>query len=325
MISMARIPSPPRIVELLTRDGLQTMVHEGGWRVPTTADKVEFIRRAAAAGVPEIEITGFVHPRAVPPLADASAVAERTTTLEGVTIRALVPNYKGALRAVESGVQKLSCLIVASETYQRKNSNMTIAENMQEIGQIVELGRRENRVVSVGMGICFACPYEGEIPVSAVTGLIDFFVSLGITEVSIADSIGYASPVDVRERVDAILQRHPELTLGLHLHDSSGMALANVYAGWLAGATIFEACTGGYGGGIAMPVSVNGMGNVATEDVVNLFESMGVGTGIDLTQLRAAGAWFADVTGVPTRSRIATNGTLADLNRIGRKLLEQQN
>jgi hydroxymethylglutaryl-CoA lyase len=316
--------SKPRIVELLTRDGLQTMVHESGWRVPTTADKVEFIRKAAAAGVPEIEITGFVHPKAVPPLADAIEVARQVSDMQGTVIRALVPNYRGALNALEAGVPKFSCLVVGSETYQKKNSNMSIADNVKEIERIAELGRRENRVVAVGMGICFACPYEGRIPLKAIMDLIDQFVSFGIDEISIADSIGYASPAEVRERVDAILQRYPHLTLGLHLHDSSGMALANIYAGWLAGATSFESCTGGYGGGIAMPISVNGMGNVATEDVVNLFHSMGVDTGVDLDKIREAGRWFADLVGVEPRSRIAFNGTLADLNRIGRKLLEQQ-
>ena len=314
----------PRIVELLTRDGLQTMVHESNWQPPTTADKVQFIRRVAAAGVSEIEFTGFVHPRAVPPLADASAVAEQVVGMKGVLLRALVPNYKGALRAVDAGVRNLSCLIVASETYQRKNSNMSIAENKREIERIVDLGARERCDVTVGMGICFACPYEGKVSFKQVSDLVDFFVSLGIREVSIADSIGYAAPNDVSERVDALLQRHPDLQLGLHLHDSTGMALANIYAGWLAGATIFKSCTGGYGGGIAMPISVNGMGNVATEDVVNLFHSMGVETGIDLSVLRAVGNWFAELIGVPSRARITRNGTLADLNTLGSKLLETQ-
>lgn len=314
----------PRIVELLARDGLQTMVHESDWKVPTTADKVEFIRRAAAAGVPEIEITGFVHPKVIPQLADADEVARQTAGLPNVTLRALVPNVKGAIRAIEAGVQKLSCLVVASETYQRKNSNMSVQENLREIERIVELGRREGREVSVGMGICFLCPYEGKMPAARLAELVGFFVSLGIGEVSIADSIGHASPADVTERVDMLLQRHPDLALGLHLHDMSGMALANVYAGWRAGARIFEACTGGYGGGIAMPISVSGMGNVPTEDVVNLFHSMGVDTGVDLAALRAAGQWFAGITGVPSRARVARNGTYADLLAVGQRLLKEE-
>lgn len=314
----------PVIVELLARDGLQTMVHETNWSMPTTANKVELIRRAAAAGVPEIEVTGFVHPKVIPQLADAEEVARQTADLPGVKLRALVPNMKGAIRAIEAGVQKLSCLIVASETYQRKNSNMSIAENRREIERIVELGRREGREVSVGMGICFVCPYEGPVPPVRIAELVDFFVSLGIGEVSIADSIGHASPTDVTERVDMLLQRHPDLKLGLHLHDMSGMAISNVYAGWQAGASIFEACTGGYGGGIAMPISVNGMGNVPTEDVVNLFHSMGVDTGVDLDALRETGRWFAEVIGVPPRSRVARNGTYADLLAIGQRLLREE-
>lgn len=314
----------PHIVELLPRDGLQTMVHESAWTPPTTAQKVEFIRRAAAAGVPEIEITGFVHPKVIPQLADADAVARQTAGMTGVTLRALVPNLKGAMRAFDAGMRKVSCLVVASETYQRKNSNMSIEENKQDIERIVGLARRDGHAVDVGMGICFLCPYEGPVPLGRVIDLIDYFVSLGIDEISIADSIGHAGPSDVTERVDAILQKHPHLKLGLHLHDMSGMAIANVHAGWKAGATSFEACTGGYGGGIAMPVSVNGMGNVPTEDVVNLFHTIGEDTGVDLAALRAAGAWFAGVIGVPSRARVARNGTYDDLLVIGRRLLKEQ-
>jgi len=314
----------PRIVELLTRDGLQTMVHESGWTPPSTEQKVEFIRRAAAAGIPEIEITGFVHPKVIPQLADADEVARQTVGIPGVTLRALVPNLKGAMRAFDAGVRKLSCLIVASETYQRKNSNMSIEENRKDIERIVDLARRHGLEVDVGMGICFLCPYEGPVPAERVIGLIDFFASLGVDDISIADSIGHAGPREVAERVDAILQKHPDLKLGLHLHDMSGMAIANVYAGWKAGASSFESCTGGYGGGIAMPVSVNGMGNVPTEDVVNLFNTIGEDTGIDLDALRAAGAWFAEVIGVPSRARVARNGTADDLPAIGRRLLKDQ-
>lgn len=306
------------------RDGLQTMVHGSAWTPPSTDDKVEFIRRAATAGVPEIEITGFVHPKVIPQLADAEEVARRTADLPGVVMRALVPNLKGAMRARDAGVRKLSCLIVASETYQRKNSNMSIEENKQDIERIVQLARRDGLAIDVGMGICFLCPYEGPVPPERILDLVDFFVSLGIDEISIADSIGYAGPRQVSERIDAILQRHPDLKLGLHLHDMSGLAIANVYAGWQAGATSFEACTGGYGGGIAMPVSVDGMGNVPTEDVVNLFHTIGADTGIDLPALRAAGNWFASVIGVPSRARVARHGVYEDLLSLGKRMLQEQ-
>jgi hydroxymethylglutaryl-CoA lyase len=307
------VTSPPRIVEVLTRDGLQTMVHESDWTVPSTEQKVEFIRRAAAAGIPEIEITGFVHPRVIPQLADAEEVARRTASIEGVTLRALVPNVRGAERAIEAGVRKLSCLIVASETYQLRNSNMTIEQNVAQIEQITRLGRDAGCEVSVGMGICFLCPYDGAVGLPDLMRLIDTFVSFGITEISIADSVGQVHPEEVKRRVGAILQRHPDLALGLHLHDMTGMAVANAYVGWQEGAQIFESCTGGYGGGIAMPVSVVGMGNIPTEDVINLFHSMGTDTGIDLAAVRDAGNWFSDVIGVPTRSRVSRNGTYADL------------
>lgn len=309
----------PHIVEVLPRDGIQTLARGNGSRVPSTADKVRFIRMAAAAGIPEIEVTGFAHPRVIPQLADAERVVRETAGLEGVVLRALVPNFKGALRAVDAGIRKVSALIIASETYQRKNSNMSIADNQREIERIVDLTRRNGLDVHVGIGMCFLCPYEGSLPMEQVLGLVNFFAGLGVLDISIADSIGHAAPTEIASRVDAILQRHPSLKLGLHLHDMSGMALANVHAGWRAGAQGFETCAGGYGGGIAMPVSVEGMGNVPTEDVINLFERMGVDTGVDLTQLCAASRWFSEVIGTRTCSRVVQNGTYQDLLDLGRR------
>jgi len=305
---MTRLALRPHIVEVLPRDGIQTLARGNGSRVPSTEDKVRFIRMAAAAGIPEIEVTGFAHPRVIPQLADAEQVVRETAGLDGVTLRALVPNFKGALRAVDAGVRKVSALIIASETYQRKNSNMSIADNQREIERIVGLARRNGMEVHVGIGMCFLCPYEGAVPLTQVMGLVDFFAALGVSDISVADSIGHAAPSEIASCVDAILQLHPDLRLGLHLHDMSGMALANVHAAWGAGARVFETCTGGYGGGIAMPFGVDNMGNVPTEDVVNLFERMGVETGVDLAQLCAAGRWFAETTGFPSRSRVVQSG-----------------
>jgi len=273
-----------RIAEVFTRDGLQTLLYEPGLRQPTTAEKVDFIFRAARAGIPEVEITGFVHPRVIPQLADAEAVATAVIgKLHGTSLRALVPNYRGAERAVAVGVPKISCLVAASPTYQRLNSNMSIEENLQDIAKSVELARRNDIAVALGMAISFVCPYEGVVPLPQLMRIVERAVDVGIRDIHLADSIGLAWPALVRQRCSAVLDRWPDVELGLHLHTLAGTALANAWAGYEAGVRNFDGAAAGIGGGIAMPIHTTEMGNVATEDLVYLFESSGVSTGVDLT------------------------------------------
>jgi hydroxymethylglutaryl-CoA lyase len=308
-----------RIVEVLLRDGLQTMVHEAGWHVPTTDEKVALIGKIADAGVPEIEVTGFVHPKVIPMLADADDVMRALPARDGVDYRALVPNLRGAQRAIDAGCTKLSALIVASETYSKKNSNMTIAENVEQIRLIAELAIASGVQMDVGMGICFLCPYEGPVPEERILDLIFTFHGFGVREVSIADSIGMSNPRTVGQRVKAITTRFPDMSLGVHLHERTGMALANVVAAYENGATSFESCIGGYGGGIAMPVSVLGMGNVPTEDVVHLFREMGVETGVDLEAIRRISDEVGTLLGIPSRARVAQFGTFEEFNEMAQQ------
>jgi hydroxymethylglutaryl-CoA lyase len=308
-----------RIVEVLLRDGLQTMVHESEWRVPTTDEKLELIERSADAGIPEIEVTGFVHPKVIPMLADADEVVRRLPDRPGTVFRALVPNLRGAHRALTAGCTKMSCLVVASETYNKKNSNMSVADNVEQIRQVAELCAAEGIDINVSMGICFLCPYEGLMPEERILGLIETFMGFGVREISIADSIGMANPRLVGQRVKAITTRWPELGLGVHLHDRTGMALANVVAAFDNGATIFECCTGGYGGGISMPVSVVGMGNVPTEDVVNMFDDMGITTGVDLDAVRETSARAAEFIGLPSSAKVTQFGTYAEFNALSQE------
>jgi len=279
-----------RIAEVFPRDGLQTLLYEPGLRQPTTDEKVDFIQRVALTGVPEIEITGFVHPRVIPQLADADAVASAVVDkLPGTTLRALVPNYRGAERAIACGMPKISCLIAASPTYQRLNSNMTIDDNLRDIERIVELGARAGVQVALGMAISFVCPYDGVVPLESVLRIVERAVKLGMRDIHLSDSIGLAWPSLVRERCSTVLDRWPDVFLGLHLHTLAGTALANAFAGYEAGARSFDGSAAGIGGGIAMPVHTTEMGNVATEDLVYLFESSGVSTGIDLAAASANG------------------------------------
>lgn len=278
------------LIDVFARDGLQTVLHEPHLRVPTTDEKVNIIERLDAAGVPEIEITGFVHPRVIPSLADAEEVAQRVLARPHRAVyRALVPNFRGAERAMAVGVRKLSCLIVASETYQQLNSNMSVEQNVREIEKIAKVAGGAGFEVTVGMGTSFICPYDGVLPEDYILGLVGRFADAGIREVSLADSVGLAWPTLVRDRVQAIHRRWPHLRLGLHLHTLAGLALASVFAAYEAGITTFEGSVGGIGGGIAMPVHTTNMGNVATEDLVYLFESCGVNTGIDPDAIAAIG------------------------------------
>jgi hydroxymethylglutaryl-CoA lyase len=313
--------SPPRavrIAEVFPRDGLQTLLYEPGLRQPTTAEKVEFIHRVAQTGVPEIEITGFVHPRVIPQLADAEAVAAAVVgTLPGTSLRALVPNFRGAERAIAVGVPKISCLVAASPTYQRLNSNMTIEENLRDIERTVELAARSGTEVALGMAISFVCPYDGVVPLESVLQIAERGVKLGIRDIHLSDSIGLAWPNLVRERCSAVLDRWPEVFLGLHLHTLAGTALANAMAGYEAGARGFDGSAAGIGGGIAMPVHTTEMGNVATEDLVYLFESSGIATGIDLAAAAASGRRAMELVGTGG-GHVTGFGTLQaflDINR----------
>ena len=302
------------------------MLYEPGLRQPSTEEKVEFIRRAAASGIPEIEITGFVHPRVIPQLADAEAVAAAVVgpLRDTVSLRALVPNYRGAERAIAAGVPKISCLIAASKTYQRLNSNMTIEQNLADIEKSVELAARHGTQVALGMAISFVCPYEGVVPLASVTHIVERAVKLGITDVHLSDSIGLAWPTLVRERVKAVLDRWPSLFLGLHLHTLAGTALANAWAGYEAGVRSFDGAAAGVGGGIAMPVHTTEMGNVATEDLVYLFESSGVSTGINLIAAAANGRYAMALVNTGG-GHVTSFGTLDQFVEINRAHLDEIN
>lgn len=311
------------IIDVFARDGLQTVVHEPHLRTPSTDEKVAVIEQLDAAGVPEIEITGFVHPRVIPSLADAEEVARQALAHPHRAIyRALVPNFRGAERAMSVGMKKISCLIVASETYQQLNSHMPVEHNVQEIEKIAPVAASAGIEVCVGMGTSFVCPYDGVLSEDYILRLIGRFVDAGITEVSLADSVGLAWPTLVRDRVRAILARWPQLRLGLHLHTLAGLALANVFAAFEAGITHFEGSVGGIGGGIAMPVHTTNMGNVATEDLVYLFESCGINTGIDPDELARIGRHAQALIG--TGNGFTTSfGTLTSFLAISNRELER--
>jgi hydroxymethylglutaryl-CoA lyase len=304
-----RFPERVRIVEVAPRDGLQSLPESYPLDV-----KLELIEMLAGAGLPKIEVTAFVRPEVVPQLADAEEVLARLRRIEGCAYRALVPNRRGAERAAAAGIDEMLGLITASETYNRKNSNMTIAENLDAVAEIAQVARGAGVPLVVAIGIAMFCPYEGEVPEEHVLSMIERMRADGVGEFYVASSVGLDGPRKVHRLCSLILDCWPEMTLGIHLHDTNGMALANALAAADAGVTVFEGSICGIGGGIRMPYGIPHYGNVATEDLVHLFSEMGVDTGVELPGLLAAARRVKELLGLDTTfSHALAGGTKADV------------
>jgi len=277
---MDGFPKNVRIVEVGPRDGLQNEPH-----LATTAAKAEFIGLLAAAGLKDIEITSFVQPKAIPQLADAADLVRQLPKREGVRYSALVPNMKGLERAIQSGIRRIAVFTAASETFNRKNINMGIAESIAVFRPVVERALAEGMSVRGYVSTCWVCPYEGSVAKEKVADVIQSLFDLGLDEVSIGDTIGAATPKDVEVTADHLLKRFPIERLAIHFHDTYGMAVANVYQALRMGFSTFDSSAGGLGG---CPYAPGASGNVATEDLVYLFDRLGIETGVSLPHLRRA-------------------------------------
>jgi hydroxymethylglutaryl-CoA lyase len=286
------------VYEVGPRDGLQNEPDQ----VPT-ASKRELVTRLALAGLRRIEVTSFVSPKWIPQLADADELAATLPVFPDVVYSALVPNEQGYQRfRAAGGVQVAAGFISASETHNRKNLNCGIEEQLGRIAQVVECARADRVPVRAYVSTVCGCPYQGEVKTGAVASLVRRLFELGIAEISLGDTIGVGHPRQVRELVAAVSGEGPLARIALHLHDTYGRALANVQAGYEAGVRTFDASLGGLGG---CPYAPGASGNVATEDVGDLFERAGVATGIDLDRLVEASAWFERfVTGRPLPGRV---------------------
>jgi len=273
------------IYEVGPRDGLQNEPET----VPTDA-KLELVRRLAAAGLRRIEVTSFVSPKWIPQLADSEALAAALPELPGVRYSALVPNAQGYARFRSAGnVEMAAVFISASETHNRKNVNCSIAEQLERFRPVAERARADGVALRAYVSTVCGCPYEGAVAVGAVTALVEKLGALGIEELSLGDTIGVGVPSGVRELVAAVAGVAPLASVALHLHDTYGRALANVAAGYEAGIRTFDSSLGGLGG---CPYAPGASGNVATEDVVDLFERSGIATGIRLDALVDTSAWL---------------------------------
>ncbi|MCB9463326.1 MAG: hydroxymethylglutaryl-CoA lyase [Candidatus Eisenbacteria bacterium] len=273
-------PERVRIVEVGPRDGLQNEALP----VPTET-KVAYVDALSAAGFGEIEVTSFVHPKLVPQLADASAVLAGIERRPGVVYSALVPNPKGLERAVEAGVDRIAVFTAASETFNQKNINATIAESIDRFRPVMDGARAAGIPVRGYVSTAFVCPFEGEIPVGKAVDVIEQLLDLGVDEISIGDTIGAAVPLQVHRLLEALGPILPLPQTTMHFHDTRGTGLANVLASLEHGVAAFDAASGGLGG---CPFAPGASGNLATEDLVYLLHGLGIQTGLDPAALRKA-------------------------------------
>jgi len=278
-----------RIVEVGPRDGLQSEAAT----LPTDV-KVAYIDALSSAGLPEIEASAFVSPRWVPQLADAEEVFRRIRRAPGVLYSALVPNEQGLERALAAKVGKVAVFTAASETFNRKNINASIAESLQRFEPVLRGARAAKLPVRGYISTAFWCPYEGRIEPAKVVDVSRRLVDAGVDELSIGDTIGKASPDEVAALLDALLPVVPASRLALHFHDTFHRAVENATAAWKRGIETFDSSAGGIGG---CPYAPGASGNVATEALIEAFRAAGAEITGDLAAIAAARKILAPALG----------------------------
>lgn len=300
---METLPKRVTVVEVGPRDGLQNEMTP-----VSTADKIRFIDSLSETGLSHIEVTSFVNPAWIPPLADAVEVAAGIHRKPGVVYSGLVPNLKGYERARQAGMGAIAVFMSATETHSKKNINKSIAETLPVLSAVVEAARRDGVWVRGYLSVVFGCPYEGAVDPDQVLAIVDELVAMGVDQISLGDTTGMANPLQVKRFLDRLEKRHGLDRVALHFHDTRGTALANVLAGLEMGVSVFDGSSGGLGG---CPYAPGASGNLATDDLVYMLHEMGIETGIDLDKLVAASAMMQQVLGkeLPSRylkSRLAT-------------------
>ncbi len=293
-----RRPKPRlRFVDVGPRDGLQNE------KIPVPLkDKVAYVELAAETGVGEVEAGSFVSHEAVPQMADTDEVFGLLRRKKGVVYSALVPNEKGFDRALAAKADKIAVFTAASETFNRKNIQATIDESLDRFRPVVLRALQKSIPVRGYLSTAFHCPYEGQVAVDKVIDVCDRLMGMGVDELSIGDTIGKASPDDVRALLEPLLECVPAGKVYLHFHNTYGMAVANALTAWREfGISGFDASSGGLGG---CPYAPGASGNVALEDLAYAFAAEGGETGLDIDKIRAAVAWVEPVLGHPPDSHL---------------------
>ena len=280
---------PVTVVEVGPRDGLQNEA-----AVVAAADKVRLIERLADAGLPVVEATSFVSPRAVPQLADADEVLPAVRRRPGVRYPVLVPNVRGLDRALAAGADAIAVFTAASDEFTRANIGVTIAESLLAFAPVLQRAHAEGMWTRGYISTAFGCPYSGEVQPEVVAGVAAALRGLGCGQISIGDTIGVGRPEQVPAVVSAVAGSVPVEQIALHLHDTGGLALENVAAGLESGVRVFDSSAGGLGG---CPFAPGAPGNLSTEALVGFLHERGYETGVDLEAVREAGAWMRGLVG----------------------------
>jgi hydroxymethylglutaryl-CoA lyase len=293
------LPASISLREVGPRDGLQNEAP-----VPTEA-KVELIDALSKTGVRRIEAVSFVHPRAIPQMADADEVWRRIARNDDVRYSALVPNLKGAQRALEAGFTEIEVVVSASDTHNRRNVNRSTDESLDDIAALIQMAHDAGRTVQVIVSTAWGCPYEGDVPVERVVAVAGRAVRDGADGISFGDTTGMATPGRVTRVVGEFRSQHADVPLNLHFHNTRGTGLANVLTALELGVSDFDASVGGLGG---CPYAPGATGNVASEELVHMVEDMGVATGVDLEALIDAAATAERIVGRTLPSQVLRAG-----------------
>jgi hydroxymethylglutaryl-CoA lyase len=294
-------PGKVRIVEVGPRDGLQNEPA----RIPTDV-KVRFVDLLGEAGLPWIEVTSFVHPSAVPQLADADEVFRAIHKRAGVRYPVLVPNPRGLERAIRAGARDIALFVAATDSFSRANINRTIEQSLADARAVIEQAHAAGLGVRAYISVVFGCPYEGDVSPDQVRAVAEGLFESGAEEVVLGDTIGVATPGDIGRVLRPLLDIAPAQRWGLHFHDTRGMALANVVASLDYGIGAFDSSAGGLGGCPFAGPSASG--NLATEDLLYLLDGLGIEHGVDLGKVLQASRFIVDAVGHPLTSKVFQAG-----------------
>ena len=288
------------IQEVVTRDGFQA---ESSF-IPS-ADKIALINRLSLAGYAKIEVTSFTSPKAIPMLADAEEVMSKIERVPGVEYTVLIPNLKGAERALRVGVDEFNLVMSVSETHNQSNLRMTRADSAKALGDVIRLAHDAKVAVNVSLSTSFGCPMSGMTPLSELMHWIDHFANEGVRGISICDTTGMANPQHVKEVCEQAQSKYPAMEWTLHFHNTRGMGLANALAAVEVGINRFDSSLGGLGG---CPYAPGATGNICTEELVHMFDLMGYNTNINLDLLLECSAQLRDLVGRALPSQLLLAG-----------------
>jgi hydroxymethylglutaryl-CoA lyase len=290
------LPARVQIVEVGPRDGLQNEPLS----IPP-AEKIAFVNRLTDAGHSAIEIAAFVSSRWVPQMADSAEVCAGITRRAGVRYSALVPNLTGLRRARDAQVEEIAIFVAASQTFSRRNINQSISESLASYAGVCEEALAAGLGIRAYLSVAFGCPFEGAVPASTVADLAARLVDMGAYQVALSDTIGVAHPKQVTDVVNTVTARIRVDQIALHLHDTRGTALVNVYAGLEGGVTTYDSSAGGLGG---CPYAPGATGNLATEDLLYMLDGLGIETGVRLDGIVNASRAIEPLVGHPLPSRV---------------------